>query len=85
MNAKRRDVLDRIESYEQAIAKARKYLELGRHADWSGVKPLVVHKFKDGKELLPHRDWVRNVFLPNNEKALRSTDKTLERLESHVV
>jgi len=55
MNAKRRDVLDRIQSLEQAIAKAREYLETGKHAHWSGFKPLFAHKFKDGEELPPHK------------------------------
>jgi len=81
MNAKRKAVLDRIESLEQAIGRAREYLESGKHAHWSGFRPLFVHKLKDGKELPPHKDWVKNVFLPGKEKALRRAEKTLERLE----
>jgi hypothetical protein len=84
MNAKRRDVLDRIESLEQAIVRAREYLESGKHAHWSGFRPLFVQKFKDGKELPPHKDWIKNVFLPGKENALKSAEKTLERLESHA-
>ena len=81
MNAKRKAVLDRIESLEQAIGRAREYLESGKHSHWSGFRPLFVHKLKDGKELPPHKDWVKNVFLPGKEKALRRAEKTVERLE----
>ena len=84
MNAKRRAVLDRIESIEQAIARAREYLENGKHAHWSGFRPLFVHKLKDSKELPPHRAWIKNGFLPGIEKALKRAEKSLERLDSHA-
>ena len=45
------------------------------------IWPLFVNKVKDGKELPPHKDWVKNVFLPRKEKALRRAEKTVERLE----
>src|SRR5947209_3675346 len=45
MNAKRKAVLDRIESLEKAISKAREYLETGKHAHWSGFRPLFDRKF----------------------------------------
>lgn len=80
MNEKRKAVLIRIESLNQAILKAREYLESGEHADWRGFRPLFDRKLKDGKELPPHKDWVRNVFLPRMEKALSRAGKTLERL-----
>jgi hypothetical protein len=80
MKAKRKVILDRIESLEQAISKAREYLESGKHSNWSGFRPLFVSKFKNGKELPPHKDWVKNVFLPRNEKALRRAEKIVERL-----
>jgi hypothetical protein len=70
MNAKRKAVLERIESFEEAIAKAKEYLESGKHAHWAGFRPLFVSKFKDGKELPPHNDWVKNVFLPQTQRAL---------------
>ena len=82
MNAKRKAVLERIESFQQAIGRAQEYLESGKHAHWSGFRPLFVHKLKDGKELPPHKDWVRNVFLPGKEKALRRAEKTLEQLKN---
>jgi len=84
MNAKRRAILDRIESLENAIDRAREYLENGKHAHWSGFRPLFVHKLKDGKELPPHKDWIKNVFLPGRQKALGRAEKTLERIESHA-
>ena len=81
MNAKRKALLERIDSLEEAIARAREYLEIGKHAHWSGCRPLCVSKSKDGKELPPHRDWVKNVFLPRQEKALRRAEKLVEQFE----
>lgn len=81
MNAKRKAILDRIESIEEAIGRAREYLESGRHAHWSGFRPLFAPKVKDGRELPPHKDWVKNVFIPRMEKALKRTEKILERLD----
>jgi uncharacterized protein YqcC (DUF446 family) len=80
MNAKRKAVVDRIDSLEQAIRKAREYLESGKHANWRGFRPLFDRKLRDGKELPPHKDWVKNVFLPRMEKALSRAEKILERL-----
>ena len=80
MNAKRKAILDRIESLEQAIGRAKEYLERDMHVHWSGFRPLFVRKRRDGKELPPHKDWVRNVFLPRMEKALTRAEKLLERL-----
>jgi hypothetical protein len=77
---KRMAVLDRIELLEQAIVRAREYLESGKHAQWSGFRPWFDRKLLDGKELPPHKDWVKNVFLPRMEKALSRAEKTLERL-----
>ena len=69
-----------LKSFEQAIRKAREYLESGKHANWSGFRPLFDRKFRNGKELPPHKDWVRNVFLPPRERALSQAEKLLERL-----
>jgi hypothetical protein len=80
-NEKRKAVLERIESLEKAVGKAREYLENGKHANWNGFRPLFVSKLKDGKELPPHRDWVKNVFLPNREKALKRAEKLIEQFE----
>jgi len=81
MNSKKRVVADRIESLEVAIRKATEYLESGKHADWHGFRPLLDRKLKDGKELPPHKDWVKNVYLPRMVKALGQAEKTLERLD----
>jgi len=80
-NAKRKVVLEGIQSLEEDIARAREYLRSGKHAHWSGFRPLFVPKFKDGKELPPHKDWVKNVFLPQMERALRRAEKVVERLD----
>lgn len=81
VNAKRKAVLERIDSLEKAITKAKEYLESGKHADWSGFRPLFARKFKDGEELPPHKDWVKNVFLPRMEKRLRHAEKIVERFD----
>ena len=79
--SKSKAIVDRIKRIEKAIAKAREYLETGSHADWHGFRPLFSGKVKDGKRLPPHKDWVRNVFLPSKEKALINAEKTLDNLD----
>ena len=81
-NTKRKAVLQRIEGFEKAIVKAREYLESGKHAAWSGFRPLFVPKLKDGKEVPPHKDWVKNVFLPQMQRALRRQEKVIEQLDN---
>lgn len=78
---KRKAVLERIKYRTQAIVRAKEYLEFGRHANWVGFRPLFAAKLKDGEELPPHRDWVKNVFLPNAERSLKLDEKALERLD----
>jgi hypothetical protein len=73
-------LLDRIKYLQEAIAKGREYLESGAHADWNGFRPLFERKMRDGKALPPHKDWVKNVFLPRHERALRKAERLLERL-----
>lgn len=80
MNAKRKAILDRIESLQEAIGRANEYLESGRNARWRGFRPLFVRKLRDGKELPPHKDWVKSVFLPRMETALSRAEKILGRL-----
>jgi hypothetical protein len=70
----------RIANLEEAIAKGREYLESGAHAHWHGFRAFFVAKTREGKELPPHRDWVKNVFLPSRERALRWAERVLERL-----
>ena len=80
MNAKQKAVVERIATLEYAIRKAREYLESGEHADWHGFQPLFDRKLNDGKILPPHKEWVKNVYLPGKEKALNRAEKILERL-----
>ena len=80
-NEKRKAVIERIGSLEESIAKAKEYLESGKHAHWTGFRPLFIRKFRNGEELPPHKDWVKNVFLPSREKALRRAEKLVERFE----
>lgn len=82
MKPKQEAVLERIKSLEEAITKGREYLERGKHADWHGFRPLFTPKVRDGKRLPPHRDWVKNVFLPGRERALRQAEKALNRFAS---
>jgi len=81
MDPKKKAVLDRIKRFEEAIAKGQEYLETGKHADWRGFQPLFDARVRNGKRLPPHKDWVKNVFLPRRERALRQAEKALERLE----
>jgi hypothetical protein len=77
MNSKEKAVLDRIKHLEDAIAKGREFLETGKHADWHGFRPMFVQK---GWGLPPHKDWIKNVFLPRHEKLLSEAHKSLQRL-----
>ncbi len=81
MIAKRKAVLDRIRRYEDAINHAKEYLQSGEHANWSGFRPLFTKKLRAGKQLPPHKDWVRNVYLPRVETELTRAEKALERLD----
>src|SRR5262249_36770342 len=79
---KRKAVLERIKHLEQAIVRAKEYLESGKHAHWHIFRPWFVDKVRDGEILPPHRDWVKNVFLPRSERSLARAQRVLERLES---
>jgi hypothetical protein len=81
MILKKKSILDRIQHLEDAITKGREYLESGKHADWRGFRPWFTVKVREGKDLPPHRDWVKNVFIPNHERALKKAHKILEELE----
>ncbi len=82
MNPKIKIIFARIEHIEREIAKGREYLKSGKHADWHGFRPLFIDKVKNGRALPPHEDWVKNVFLPQHEKALGKTHKLLETLSA---
>lgn len=81
VNPKKKAVLDRIKHIEEAIAKAREYLESGKNADWHGFRAAFDAKIREGKVMPPHRDWVKNVFLPRYERALNRSERVLERLK----
>ena len=49
LNMKRTPVLERIQLLEQAITKAKEYLESGKHAHWIGFRPLFDSKFKEAR------------------------------------
>lgn len=78
--SKKKAVLDRIKHIKEAILKSHEYLETGKHENWHGFRPLFNEKVKDGKTMPPHKDWVKNVFLPENEKALKLAEEKLEKL-----
>ena len=80
MNSKKKAIIARIKEIEEAISKGNGYLRTGEHANWRGFRPLFNSKSRGGKELPPHRDWVKNVFLPGMEKALNRAEKVLEKL-----
>lgn len=80
MTLKKKDIIERIRSFEDAIRRANEYLESGKHANWPGFRPIASAKSRDGKSLPPHKDWVRNVYLPQMERALTRAEKLLERL-----
>jgi hypothetical protein len=76
----KKDLVGRIKRIEEAIAKSNEYLASGKHAHWTGFRALFVTKLRDGEELPPHRDWVKNVYLPSLEKALNRAERILEKL-----
>lgn len=74
-------VIDRIKRIEDTIEKAHEYLENGSHAHWHQFRPLFTHKVRDGKILPPHKDWVKNVFIPSRKSALRKAEILLEKMD----
>ena len=81
MDGKQKAVADRIEMIEEELRIAREYLLDGSNADWRGFRPLFRDKIREGRSVPPHRDWVKNVFIPGRERALRKSELALERLE----
>ena len=80
-NIAKEAILDRVKNLEEAIAKGHAYLESGAHPDWYGFRAYFATKTRDGKVLPPHKDWVKNVFLPNRERALGKAESLLDRLD----
>jgi hypothetical protein len=79
----RKKVLERIKRIEEGLTKAREYLESDKHANWSVFRPLFVGKVVSGNAAPPHKDWVKNVFIPRRERALRYAEKILQRLDEN--
>ena len=77
---KKKNIAKRVKSLEEDILKAREYLEVGAHSNWHKFQPIFSRKVKDGKTVPPHKDWVRNVFLPNLERELRKAEELLDRI-----
>ncbi len=85
MNPKKKAILDRIKHLEEAITKGREYLESGKHAHWHGFRPLFAAKVRDGKILPLHKDWVKKVFLPRRERALKQAKEALADLVADLL
>ena len=49
MNSKKKAVLDRFKHLEDAVAKAREYLQSGKQAHWQEFRPLFVDNVRNGK------------------------------------
>ena len=81
MDSKKKEILERIKSLDVALTKAHEYLETGAHSEWRGFRSLFTQKIKDGRVVPPHRDWVKNVFIPSREKAIRKAEKILDQFE----
>ena len=81
MDLKKKDIVERIRRHEDALTKAHEYLETGAHADWHGFRALFAQKIKDGRVAPPHKDWIRNVFIPSCEKAIHKAERKLDQFE----
>lgn len=80
MALKRQNLLERISCIQEAIDKATEYLVNGKHAQWRSFRPIVTPKLRDDVPVPPHRDWVKNVFLPRMQRSLHYSEKVLEKL-----
>ena len=78
---KKNEIRSRIKSIEEGIAKANEYLETDKHADWRGFRPYFRVKIRNNKIVPPHKDWIRNVYIPRLERSLKTTEKLLDRFE----
>lgn len=81
MDLKKKNIIERIQRHEEALVKAREYLETGAHSDWHGFRGFVTQKVKDGRVAPPHKDWIKNVFIPNCEKAIHWAERKLDQFE----
>jgi hypothetical protein len=74
----REEILQRIQRINEALRRAAEYLATGEHSDWYAFRPL----FGDAKKRPPHRDWIRNVFIPRREKGLERCEKMLAAIDA---
>ena len=81
VSLKKKAVLGRIRSLEYELTIAQEYLEAGAHADWHRFCALFRQKLKDGWLAPPHRDWVKNYFIPSRERSIREAEKLLDRFD----
>ncbi len=87
---KRKAILERIRRFEQAIVKAKQYLEIGEHAHWHGFRLLFKQKTQGGEsfprrrsprklEPFPSRRS-RSLATPIERPAMETPKKTLSEL-----
>ena len=81
MDLNKKAIVERIQRHEEALAKAREYLKTGAHSEWHEFRALFAQKNKDGQAAPPHRDWIKNVFIPNCEKAIHKAERKLDQFE----
>ena len=81
MDAKKKTVIERIQSHKEALAKAQEYLETGAHSNWHGFRATFTPKLQNGQVIPPHKSWVANVFIPKYKKAIRDDERKLDRLD----
>jgi hypothetical protein len=67
----KKDILERLRSFEDAFRRAREYLESGKHAYWVGLRPAFSDQIRGAKSVPPHKDWVRNVLCSSNGESVK--------------
>src|SRR5437868_6409489 len=72
----REQIIKRMERITEALYTAYEFLATGKNGDSHYFRPLFT-----GRDRLPHRDWIKNVFIPRCLKAVARMEKRLEALE----
>jgi len=78
---KKKAILNRLQVIEEEIAKANEYLETDAHSHWHKFRPFFVDKIENDKVSPPHKDWVKNVFIPRRIRELKRAEELLDRFE----
>ncbi len=78
---KKKDILERINRIEADLIKAHEFLDTGAHTDWHKFHAIFTRKMVGGEIAPSHKDWVRNVFIPSRQRALKKSERLLERFE----